>query len=88
MVNSLTDTAPSLNVTVSTLAKKELCDSKMIWFDQGLWHMLTHLDKFFKEVVIAPKFMDFIHFLTEKAKDLVLDHITFIFIRELIFRPV
>lgn len=70
---------------VATPTKKELCDSKMIWFDQGLWYMLTHLGKFFNEVGIAAKFMAFIHFLTKKAKDSVLDHITFLFIRELIF---
>lgn len=47
--------------------------------------MLTHLGKFFNEVGIAAKFMAFIHFLIEKAKDYILDHITFIFIRDLIF---
>lgn len=70
---------------VSTPTKKELCDSKMIWFDQGLWYMLTHLGKFFNEVGIAAKFMAFIHFLTEQTKDSVLDHITFTFIRDYIF---
>lgn len=47
--------------------------------------MMNHLGKFFKEVGIAAKFMAFIHFLTKKAKDSVLDQIPFIFIRELIF---
>lgn len=53
----------------------------MIWFYQGLWYMITHLRAFFKEVWgIAAKFMAFIHFLSEEAKDTVLDHIAFLFI--------
>lgn len=55
----------------------------MMWFDLGLWFMVTHLDDFFDEVGIAAKFMAFIHFLSKKAKDVVLDHITFTFIREM-----
>lgn len=62
--------------------KKEDYDSKMTWFDQGVWYMLTHLDLFFAEVGLAAKIMAFIHFLSDKAKETVLDHITFYFIHE------
>lgn len=52
---------------VSSPMKKENCDSKMLWFDQGLWYMMTHLDIFFEEVEgLATKFMAFIHFLWSK----------------------
>lgn len=52
---------------MSSPTKKENCDSKMIWFGQGLWFMMTHLGKFVNEVDIATKFMAFIHFLIEKG---------------------
>lgn len=57
--------------------KKKTCDSKMTWFDQGVWYMLTHLDLFFKDVGLAAKLMALIHFLSNIAKETILDHITF-----------
>lgn len=45
--------------------------------------MLTHLKLFFDEEGIVAKFIEFIYILTTKAKDLVLDHITFTFIRKM-----
>lgn len=47
--------------------------------------MVTHLGKFFDEVGIA-KFMAFIHFLRDKAKDVVLDHIMLTFIHQLMIK--
>lgn len=44
--------------------------------------MLTHLDLFFTEVGLAAKLMALIAFLSDKAKETILDHITFCFIRE------
>lgn len=44
--------------------------------------MLTHLDLFFDEVGLVAKLMVLIHFLSDKAKEIVLDHITFCFICE------
>lgn len=54
----------------------------MTWFDQGIWYMLTHLDLFFNEVGLVAKLMALIGFLSDKAKEIVMDHITFFFIHE------
>lgn len=58
----------------------------MLWFDQAIWYMSTHLDLFFNEEGRAVKLMTLIHFLSDKAKESMLDHITFTFICELMLK--
>lgn len=55
----------------------------MLWFDQGIKYILTHLELLFdeKEGIIA-KLMALIHFLSDKTKKFVFDHIIFTFIHE------
>lgn len=52
----------------------------MTWFNQGIWYMLTHPDLFFTEVGLAAKLMALIAFLSDKAKETILDHIMFCYI--------
>lgn len=63
--------------------KKATCNSKMAWFDHGVWYILTHLELFFDKEGIVAKLMAFIYFLSAKAKESMLDHITFTFIQSM-----
>ncbi|CAM6082485.1 unnamed protein product [Calypogeia fissa] len=66
--------------------KKLSCDAKMMWFDQGIWYMITHLELFFNATDVGGRMMLLLVFLSIDGREAVLDHITFLFIWEMMIK--
>ncbi|CAM6104201.1 unnamed protein product [Calypogeia fissa] len=71
---------------MSAKEKKLICDAKMMWFNQGIWYMITHLDLFFNATDVGDRMMLLLVFLSTDGRDAVLDHITFLFIKEMMIK--
>ncbi|CAM6104313.1 unnamed protein product [Calypogeia fissa] len=61
---------------------KSGCDGQLIWFDHAVWYMLNHLDLFFHAASIQGRLVLFIKFLSGDARKMVLDHISFMYLRQ------
>ncbi|CAM6082443.1 unnamed protein product [Calypogeia fissa] len=61
---------------------KAACNGQLIWLDHAVWYMLNHLEEFFTASTIQGRLVMLIKFLSGDARCMVLDHITFLYIRD------
>ncbi|CAM6104898.1 unnamed protein product [Calypogeia fissa] len=61
---------------------KAVCNGQLIWLDHVVWYMLNHLEEFFTASTIQGRLVMLIQFLSGDARRMVLDHITFLYIRD------
>ncbi|CAM6098861.1 unnamed protein product [Calypogeia fissa] len=61
---------------------KSGCGGQLIWFDHAVWYILNHLDLFFQAALIQGRLVLLIKFLSGDARKMVLDQISFIYLRQ------
>ncbi|CAM6082055.1 unnamed protein product [Calypogeia fissa] len=61
---------------------KAACNGQLIWLDHAVWYMLNPLEDFFTASTIQGRLVMLIKFLSGDARRMVLDHITFLYIRD------
>ncbi|CAM6082137.1 unnamed protein product [Calypogeia fissa] len=61
---------------------KAACNGQLIWLDHAVWYMLNHLEDFFTASSVQGRLVMLIKFLSGDARRMVLDHITFLYIRD------
>ncbi|CAM6094012.1 unnamed protein product [Calypogeia fissa] len=60
---------------------KSGCKGELLWFDHGIWYILSHLGEFFTASTPQGKLVQFMAFLTH-IKGVIKDQITFMYFRE------
>ncbi|CAM6094009.1 unnamed protein product [Calypogeia fissa] len=73
---------PFLRCSCYKGSSKSGCGGQLIWFNHAVWFMLNHLELFFQAASIQGRLVLLIKFLSGDARKLVLDQISFIYLRQ------